>query len=130
MAHLYAGTGEPNGDDTRLIHRYGGDARITWSHVSVAGFLKFNDWGPFDYHRDFNFTFPVHAMGDISYTLGQPRWFGFPETKMGVRTTWRTLDEFSNRYCPGIGTNGECDPLLPGGNGMEWEIRTYLHVSI
>ncbi len=67
-ATIFAGTGEPNGDDTRLIHRYGIDGRITWSRVAFAMFAKFGDWGPYDYHRDFNLTFPVQLMGDVSYT--------------------------------------------------------------
>ncbi len=48
-------------------------------------FAKFNDCGPYDYHRDFNLTFPVQLMGDLSYTLGKPRWFGLPQTRFGVR---------------------------------------------
>ena len=133
VAHAYAGTGEPNGDDVRLIHRYGGDARLTWGSVALAGFAKVNDWGPYDYHRDFNLTFPVQIMGDVSYALGRPRWFDFPHSRIGVRGTWRTLDVYSPRYCPAQvpGPSGPvCDPTAPGPDGREWEIRTYLQVSI
>jgi len=63
-----------------------------------------------------------------------PDWFDMPGTRIGVRGTWRTLNEFSNRYCPGFtqGPGGMpvCDPTLPGDNGREWEIRTYLHVGM
>ena len=45
-ATIFAGTGEPNGDDTRLIHRYGIDGRITWARAALAMFAKFGDWGP------------------------------------------------------------------------------------
>ena len=98
-------------------------------------FAKFGDWGPYDYHRDFNLTFPVHLMGDLSYTLGAPRWFGWPQTRIGVRATWRSLDEYSNRYCPVGVTDARgievCDPTAVGfGDGNEWEIRTYLHVAL
>ena len=134
-ATIFAGTGEPNGDDQRLIHRYGIDGRITWSKAAFAMFARFGDWGPYDYHRDFNQTFPVHLMGDVSYTLGKPRWFGLPQTRLGLRATWRSLDEFSNRYCPvrvpdALG-NPVCDSTAQGfSNGSEWEIRTYLHVAL
>ena len=52
-----------------------------------------------------------------------------------MRATWRSLDEYSNRYCPvtvpDANGNPECDPSAVGlGNGSEWEIRTYLHVSL
>jgi hypothetical protein len=134
VAHAYAGTGEPNGDDTRLIHRYGADARLTWGSIAFASFAKVNDWGPYDYHRDFNLTFPVQLMGDVSYALGMPRWFDFPQSRLGVRAVWRSLDVYSPRYCPGLAPDGTgnlvCDPTAPGDNGSEWEVRTYLHVSI
>jgi hypothetical protein len=135
VAHLLVGTGEPNGDDPRLIERYGGDLRVTYGSAALQTFVKVNDWGPYDYHRDFNLTFPVHLMGDLSYSLGTPRWFGLPQTRVGVKFTWRSLDEFSNRYCPtktvGEGGELECDPEVPGfEDGTEWEIRTYLHIDL
>jgi hypothetical protein len=125
VAHAFAGTGEPNGNDARLIHRYGADARLAVSQLALATYAKFNDWGPYDYHRDFNLTFPVQLMGDISYSLGTPRWFDFPQTRLGVRTTWRSLDQYSPRYDPGTGNTPETGP-----NGSEWELRTYLSVTM
>lgn len=97
--------------------------------------VKVNDWGPYDYHRDFNLTFPLQLTADISYTLGKPKWFQLPKTRMGVRTTWRSLNQYSPRYCPtkNYDEAGDyvCDPEAPGyPNGSEWEIRTYLHFSI
>jgi hypothetical protein len=134
IGHVYVGNAQARGDDPRLIERFGADARIAWSKLAFAAFVKVNDWGPYDYHRDFNLTFPLQLTGDISYTLGLPRWFGFPQTKMGVRTTWRSLDQYSPRYCPGMSEDPlgvmVCDPTLPGDNGEEWEIRTYLHLAL
>jgi hypothetical protein len=130
VAHLFVGTGEPNGADPRRIDRFGGDARIDYDSMVFETFAKFNDWGPYDYHRDFNLTFPIQLMGDLSYSLGTPRWFAAPQSKIGVRGTWRSLDRYSNRYCPGLDAEGECDPSLPGPDGTEWEFRTYFHVSL
>jgi len=134
IAHLFYGTGEPNGNDQRLVRRYGGDARLTMGSVAFSAFAKFNDWGPYDYHRDFNLTYPVQLMGDVSYTLGSPRWFGFPQTSIGIRGLWRSLDQYSPRYCPALtydaGNNLVCDPTASGENGREWEIRTYLNFSL
>ena len=127
----FYGTGEPNGDDPRRITRYGGDFRVVSGPVKFAGFAKFNDWGPYDYHRDFNLTFPTQLMGDISYSFGLPDWLNVPQTKFGVRGMWRTLDQFSPRFCPDRVPDEfgslTCDPNAPGENGREWEIRTYLH---
>jgi hypothetical protein len=128
---VYFGTAEPNGWTyppnapdpvlTRFITRFGAGARLTYGPTAFEAFAKFNDWGPYDYHRDFNMTFPVHLMGDVSYSLGQPRWFGQPQTRLGIRGIWRTLDENSNRYAPPEGSPE---------NGTEWEIRTYMHVAL
>ena len=132
----YAGTAEPKGDDPRLIHRYGIDGRMTMGSLGLQAFAKFNDWGPYDYHRDFNLTFPTQLMADISYSLGTPRWFDLPHpsTRFGVRTTWRTLDRYSPRYCPqevpDVDGTLICDPNAPGKLGEEWEIRTYLNISM
>jgi hypothetical protein len=134
VSHFYGGEGEPNGEDTRLIHRYGISALLEWSPISFGAAAKFNDWGTYDYHRDFNLTYPVQLIGDVSYTLGAYKWFDFPTTKMGIRASWRSLDEYSPRYCPGLVPDASgglvCDPTAEGPDGSEWEIRTYLHVSI
>jgi hypothetical protein len=134
VTHLLIGTAEPRGDDPRLVERFNADARLVMGQWSFASFVRVNDYGPYDYHLDHNLTFPLHLMGDISYSIGTPKWFDFPSTRVGVRGLWRSLDEYSNRYCPALvpdpGGNLECDPLASGGNGSEWEIRTYLHVSL
>jgi hypothetical protein len=131
VGNLYAGDGEPNGSDSRAIRRAGGDAHVVWNQISLETYAKFNDWGPYDYHRDFNLTFPEQLMADVSYTFGRPVWLWAPQTKLGVRTTWRSLDRYSPRYCPGTVPDATgtpvCDPLAPGTDGEEWEIRTYLH---
>ncbi len=132
ISHLYFGTAQPNSDDDRLVHRFGLDSRVAWPSVVLAGHLKVNDFGPYDYHRDFNLTYPLQVMGDLSFTLGQPRWFELPQTRIGVRGTFRTLDHHSNRYQPPGApepAEGEQYPNnLP--HGREWEIRTYVHLAI
>ena len=97
--------------------------------------MKVNDWGPFDYHRDFNLTYPLQLMADISTTLEKPGWFVLPSTKIGLRGIWRSLDENSPRYAPATPPENVFPPqptLDPVGfsNGSEWEIRTYIHINI
>lgn len=134
ILNTWYGTGEPNGSDERLITRSGADLRVIQGSVRLWAFAKFNDWGPFDYHRDFNLTFPQQWMADLSYTLGPASWFDLPGTRIGLRGTWRSLDQYSPRYCPGFtqGASGQavCDPLAPGPRGSEWEIRTYLQFGM
>jgi len=134
IANIYAGNGQARGPDPRTIERIGGDVRMIYKTFKLSTHLKFNDWGPFDYHRDFNLTFPAQFMADLSTTVGKQDWFVLPNTTLGMRFTWRSLDEFSPRYLP----NQTADefataPILsPVGfdNGSEWEFRTYLHINI
>jgi len=132
IANLYYGNGQANGSDDRTIYRFGSDIRLIYKNIKVVNAVKINDWGPFDYHRDFNLTYPVQLMLDVSTSLGKPNWFILPNTRVGIRGTWRSLDEFSPRYLPNQGPEFGVPPLSPVGfeNGQEWEIRTYLHINI
>lgn len=122
VGHAFYGTAEPNGNDPRLVHRYGADARLAWGATVFAAYAKANDFGPYDYHHDFNLTYPVQLMGDLSRTVGPPSWlFDHPQTRVGVRATYRTLDTHSPRFVPDVGSTA---------NGREWEIRTYLDLAI
>ena len=135
IGNFYVGNGQANGADTRVINRSGVDIRTIYKKMKLTTIARFNDWGPFDYHRDFNQTFPVQLIGDWSIEIGKPDWFMLPGTKIGFRTTYRTLDDFSNRYVPteilDISGNLVPDPTAFGfPNGNEWEFRTYVQINI
>ncbi len=134
VANWYAGNAQSPGSDPRLIERYGVDVRAIYKSVKLATYVKVNDWGPFDYNRDFNLTFPLQIMADISTTVGKQDWFVLPSTKLGMTFIWRSLDQYSPRYSPAIDEDGVriTDPAAFDGvdNGNEWEIRTYVHINI
>ena len=133
IANLYAGNGQAKGSDDRLIKRIGGDIRLLYKKIKLVHSFKIDDWGPFDYHRDFNLTYPAQLMLDISTTVGKPGWFILPNTRMGIRGTWRSLNQFSPRYSPNEAIEFADAPIIsPVGfeNGNEWEIRTYVHINI
>jgi hypothetical protein len=133
IANLYGGNGQANGSDPRTVERYGGDVRLIFKKIKFSSHLKFNDWGPFDYHRDFNLTFPVQVMADISTTVGKQDWFILPNTTLGMRFTWRSLNEYSPRYLPNETEEFATSPIIsPVGfpDGNEWEFRTYLHINV
>ena len=135
IANLYGGNAQANGSDPRLIHRYGGDIRMIYKQLKLTSIIKVDDWGPYDYHRDFNQTYPLQLMADISTTVGRASWFNLPNTRLGLRYTWRSLDQYSPRYCPTRNLDGAgdliCDPEGVGfDNGQEWELRTYLQINI
>jgi hypothetical protein len=135
IANVYTGDAQANGSDARTIHRYGLDLRMIYNKIKLASFVKINDWGPYDYHRDYNLTFPLQLMADISTEIGKPDWFILPGTRIGIRGTWRSLDQYSLRYSPTqiIDPSGAVvpDPTAIGfPDGNEWEIRTYIHINI
>ena len=135
IVNLYGGNTESNGSDERLIQRFGTDIRMIYKKVKLTSMIKVNDWGPYDYHRDFNLTYPLQLMADLSTSIAKQKWFNLPETKIGIRCTWRSLNRYSPRYSPTttMDNTGQmvADPEAVGyGNGNEWEIRTYLHFSI
>jgi hypothetical protein len=135
VTNIYFGNAQANGSDQRTFERFGGDVRMIYNNLKLTTQVKVNDWGPYDYHRDFNQTFPLQLMADLSTSISKGSWFNLPSTRMGVTYTWRSLNEFSPRYCPitTIGADGmpECDMTATGfENGREWEFRTYFHVNI
>ncbi len=124
IGNFYGGNGQANGSDDRVIHRYGADVRMIYNKIKLMTEVKIDDWGPFDFHRDFNLTFPFQFKVDLSTTVGKPDWFILPNTRIGIRYTWRSLDNFSPRF-------EFQDPIDLGfPNGNEWEIRTYVHINI
>ncbi|NNF38699.1 MAG: glycosidase, partial [Gemmatimonadetes bacterium] len=130
IANVFGGPAQGNGDDSRVLDRYGADVTMHLDRFRVQSFARVNDWGPYDYHRDFNLTYPLQLMGDVSYVFGTPDWMGTPQTRLGIRGTWRSLDQYSPRYCPTTTVAPDetvtCNPLGLGDAGREWEIRTYL----
>ncbi|MEZ4772545.1 MAG: glycosidase [Bacteroidia bacterium] len=135
IANIYTGTAQANGSDARLIMRSGIDLRMIYKKVKIIGAYRINDWGPYDYHRDFNLTFPQQVSLDLSTSLSKPDWFALPNTQIGIMGIFRTLDQYSPRYCPSRTIDAEgnyvCDPTAVGfSNGNEWEIRTYIHINI
>jgi hypothetical protein len=118
---IYAGQGQANGDDPRTVTRYGIYGWYTYSSFNINYHLKLNDWGPYDYHKDFNLTFPLQVMLDFSYAYEPPKLYAPAATRFGVRGQFRNLDRFSNRY--------RFDPTNPGSKGGEWEIKTYVQFS-
>jgi hypothetical protein len=135
IGNIYGGNAQANGDSDRTIERFGGDIKMIYKKWKLEYGFKINDWGPFDYHRDFNLTFPVQNMIDISTSIGKPDWFILPDTKIGIMGIWRSLNENSPRYAPNAVSPNTFPPVptvspVGFGNGSEWEIRTYVHINI
>ncbi|MDI1317852.1 glycoside hydrolase family 2 TIM barrel-domain containing protein [Flavobacterium sp.] len=134
ITNIYFGNAQSNGSDARLIERIGGDIRLIYKKIKLTHSFKLNDWGPYDYHKDFNLTYPIQLMLDLSTSVGKPDWFILPNTKIGIMGTWRTLNQYSPRYLPNqTASEFATAPIIsPVGfpDGSEWEIRTYIHINI
>jgi hypothetical protein len=135
ILNFYQGLGEANGNDSLLIERFGGDLRLVSGSKKLMAIAKFNDWGPYDYHRDYNLTYPMQLVLDLSTVVGKAGWWDLPQTRLGVSYTYRTLDSNSPRYCPEMMLNDlnelECNPdALGAEEGNEWQIMTYMHLNI
>lgn len=136
VGNFYYGNGQAQGDSERLVtDRFGANISALYKKYIIKADVKVNDWGPFDYHRDFNLTFPLQLMADFSTTLGKPDWYILPSTQIGIRGIWRSLNEFSPRFSPNATPIGSFDTepqLSPVGfpNGSEWEIMTYINFNI
>ena len=135
ISNVYLGTAQANGDDARLIKRLGADARMMYKKFKLNAFVKFNDWGPYDYHKDFNLTFPFQCEVDLSTNLFKQKWLGQISNCVGISGAFRTLDKYSPRYVAGYVSDGnggfvESTDIIGAPHGNEWEIRTYISFSL
>jgi hypothetical protein len=135
VAKILVGNAQSNGSDERVIQRYSGDLTMIYKKLKLMSSVKVNDWGPYDYYRDFNLTYPLQLVADLSTSAIRPNWFNLPDTRFGIRCLWRSLDQYSPRYAPTyiMTPTGEMEPdptALGYDNGNEWEIRAYLHFKI
>jgi len=121
-ALLYGGQGEARGDDARLVTRYGLDARLVWQQLAFDLGVRIDDWGPYDFHKDFNLTYPLQVLAELSYGIGAPQWLGILYSRVGARFQYRTLDEHSARFAADSGD--------PDARGSEWELNTYLDIGL
>ncbi|MEM6368594.1 MAG: hypothetical protein AAF851_09850 [Myxococcota bacterium] len=118
----YGGTIQSTGIDPRLIERVGFDYRLLYRRLDWGAFLKFNDWGPYDFQRDLNLTFPVQVATYLTYGLKAPEWFMDVYTNFGAQFTYRSLDQYSD----GIATD-----LAPADRtGEQWEVMSYVQIAL
>lgn len=117
----FAGNAQARGDDTRVIMRSGGDLTVLALPLDVRMGVAFNDWGPYDFQRDFNLTFPFQGRFEVGYMMGM-RELNVAMARFGVRGLFRTLDQYSEGFV--------VDPNDTGATGSEWEVGTYMHLDL
>ncbi|TQF13872.1 hypothetical protein FJV41_21645 [Myxococcus llanfairpwllgwyngyllgogerychwyrndrobwllllantysiliogogogochensis] len=117
----FVGSVQSGGEDARQVRRFGLDANVLYDTLLLSTQLRFNDWGPYDYHRVFNLTYPVQLGGDVSYGLKRPV-LGAVSTRFGLRGLVRMLDEYSE----GMSTTA----ITEGLKGREYEVGAYAILSL
>lgn len=118
---LFAGQDQARAGDPRLVTRFGGTFALLRGGLFASTDLRLHDWGPYDYHKDFNLTYPLQWYGNLSYGLPRAA-FGVADARLGLRWEWRLLDGYSQGYTT--------DPSAPRSLGSEAEVLTYLQLGL
>ena len=85
-------TGDPDGG-TRKFWEFDGKFVYRDRHI-LQGYFKKDAWGPYDFQRQFNITFPEQYKLDYRYLLDQGKSEG-NSSQIGMRVLYRTLDDNS-----------------------------------
>ncbi len=93
LAGYQQSTGDPTGGTRKF---YEADAKfiINKKHI-LSGYVKKDAWGPYDFQRQFNITFPRQYKLDYAYLLDQ-RKEEDDSSRIGVRALYRTYDKVDN----------------------------------
>jgi beta-galactosidase len=121
FGHGYVGQAQANGDSERLVTRAGGDVTLWWETLAATARVKWNDWGPYDYHRDYNLTFPWQVSGELAYGTSVPR-LALGRTQLALFGTWRQLDQHSPDFVTPLND--------PDARGHEWETGLTFRVGL
>jgi len=113
-------TGDPDGG-TRRFYGLEGKIVLNNKHV-IEGYAKFDAWGPYDFHRQFNVVFPEQFKIDYSVILDgsghQPRTTAGTGTRVGIRALWRGYDPLDEK------TFGESQDGL-----SDWRFLTVFYIE-
>lgn len=117
---FFVGQKQPNNGEARDADdlAVGGKLRVWLYNWHFDSTVAFNDWGPFDFHRDFNLIYPFQSYLDASWGL-QPAGYEVRGTRIGMRGQLRTLDVRSLDYVEG-----------PRRLGLEWEVGLYATIEL
>jgi len=113
-------TGDPVGGTRKYWQLYG--TAIFGNRHRLSGWYLQDSWGPYDFYRQFNITFPEQVQLDYSVLLGKNA-NAFRSavaldatTKVGIRMLYRTNDE-----------NSPADEFLNGDN--DYSFMTVLYFT-
>jgi len=113
ITNLEIGKQQPTGNpDGGTKDYFSLDAKIIFhkKHI-LSGYFKKDAWGPYDWYRQFNITYPIQCKLDYSLLIDNIL-DGLLSSKIGVKALYRTLDKNSpaNEY-----ENGKNDYMFQIG---------------
>lgn len=148
VLHGYFGHEQPRGNDAttitnsagdvlrgpsgeRQVTRYGGSLRLLYKGLDFNSFFKFDDWGHYDYHRQFNWTYPFQMLLDFGWNFRHAKPLK-NQFKVGAYVEFRTLDQYSfNRDEEVVFLNRD---YFSGGafnhTGYEWAVGIYTKINL
>jgi hypothetical protein len=92
-------SGDPSADSPQFITM---DAKFIFNkthHISISG--KKDAWGPLDWYRQFNITFPYQFGLDYSVLIDNAKEY-FYSSRIGFKTLFRSLNEDSPSNIDGL----------------------------
>ena len=97
IARISSGKQQCWGEDPRLVQFFTADIIGKIGNWLLKSYFKKDAWGPFDYYKWFNITFPMQLMLDVSYTFNEFPVLvqAAPRCKVGFKGLYRTFDEYS-----------------------------------
>ncbi len=108
-------TGKP-GEETVEFFGIDGKVVVNRKHI-FSGYFKQDAFGPYDFYRQFNLTYPQQIKLEYAQLLDQ-KMDEKSSSKLGVKVFYRTLDEHSPE-----------DEYEDGENDHMFEIQTYFKYS-
>lgn len=108
MGHLGS-----TGQDTGVVDFWGATAEARWRNWMVSGSYERDAFGPEDWYRNFNITYPAQWTIDLGYGFGTP---SFLEATNRVGVTWQGK------------TFGETDPY--GAVAKPIEDKSYSELTV
>ena len=118
---LYATVGQTQAHlpDARLLLRSSIEATAQLKNWMASAAVHLSDFGPYDYHRDFDLTYPLQLKGSVYRMIKRPK----PNERVsrwGFTASFRTLDDSSDN-----------SDLYQGENApYQLEIGTHLQVGL
>jgi hypothetical protein len=119
---LFVGRKQPQNEQIREADdlAYGAALRFWWRNYHIVSRASINEWGPYDFHRDFNLIYPFQYYFDGSWGT-RPVGYEVEGTRIGARAQVRTLDERSLDFVPDLND--------PDRLGLEWEVGIYANIA-